>query len=266
MQGEAGRQALQPRVQFLQAPAVERGIRRIAPVGVEKRPPVHPIFAAVVGQGRARHRLAGIEAISIAQAHPLEIRLGDDTVLQQALMVDLVRGRVGLDGAVHARLRDRRFIGLVMTLAAVADHVDEHVAGKGHAVFQRQPGDQQHRLGVIAIDMEDRCLNHLDDIGAILGRTRVEWVRGGEADLVVDDDMDRAAGGEAAGLGQVQGLHDHPLTGERRVAVDQDRQHLDTADIVAALLAGAHRALDHRVDDLQMGRIEGQGQMDRSPR
>ena len=45
----------------------------------------------------------------------------------------------------------------------------------------------------------------------------------GEADLVVDDEVDRAAGGVAVELREVQRLGDHALSGERRVAVDQDR-------------------------------------------
>jgi hypothetical protein len=45
---------------------------------------------------------------------------------------------------------------------------------------------------------------------------------GGEADLVVDDEADRAAGAVARQAGEVEGLLDDALTGERGVAVDGD--------------------------------------------
>ncbi len=70
--------------------------------------------------------------------------------------------------------------------------------------------------------MEDRGLDHLGHIGAVEGRAGVQGIAGGETDLVVDHYMDAAAGGEAAGLGEVEGLHDHALAGEGRVAVDQE--------------------------------------------
>ena len=70
--------------------------------------------------------------------------------------------------------------------------------------------------------------------------------RGGEADLIVDDDVDRAAGVEAASLRQLQRLHDDALPGEGGIAVNLHRQHLVALRIAAALLTRAHRALDHR--------------------
>ena len=45
----------------------------------------------------------------------------------------------------------------------------------------------------------------------------------GEADLVVDDDVHRAADVVAPGLGHLEGLHHHALASERRIAVDDDR-------------------------------------------
>ena len=50
-----------------------------------------------------------------------------------------------------------------------------------------------HGFRVLAVDVEDRRLDHLGDVGAVLRRAGVAR-GGGEADLVVDDDVDRAAG------------------------------------------------------------------------
>ncbi len=72
--------------------------------------------------------------------------------------------------------------------------------------------------------MEDRRLDHLRDVGAVDRRTRRRRRRG-EADLVVDDDVDRAAGAVAAQLREVERLGHDALAGERSVAVDEQRQH-----------------------------------------
>ena len=52
---------------------------------------------------------------------------------------------------------------------------------------------------------------------------RASLGRRGEADLVVDDDVERAAGGVAVELAQVERLLHDALAGERGVAVDQQR-------------------------------------------
>jgi hypothetical protein len=47
-----------------------------------------------------------------------------------------------------------------------------------------------------------------------------------KANLVVNDDMDRAAGGVTTGLRQCKGFLIHTLTTKGRVTVDQNRQVL----------------------------------------
>jgi hypothetical protein len=48
-------------------------------------------------------------------------------------------------------------------------------------------------FGVVAVHVENRRLNHLGDVGWIGRETALPGQRG-EADLVVDDDVNRAAG------------------------------------------------------------------------
>ncbi len=68
--------------------------------------------------------------------------------------------------------------------------------------------------------------------------------------------MHRAAGVEAPGLRQLQGLHDHALAGKRRIAVNLHGEHLVAQGIAAPLLARAHRAFHHRVHHFEMRGIE----------
>ena len=83
-----------------------------------------------------------------------------------------------VDLGVHERLRVARVVALVVTVAAVADHVDDDVLVEPLAVRERQPGDAHARLGVVAVHVEDRRLDHLGDVGGVEARaapTRAWW-------------------------------------------------------------------------------------------
>ncbi len=68
----------------------------------------------------------------------------------------------------------------------------------------------------------------LDDKGVVgrVGRRAREVRRGGEADLVVDDDMHRSAGAVSAHPGEGKTFGHDALTGKGRVAVQKDRHDL----------------------------------------
>ena len=153
-----------------------------------------------------------------------------------------------------------------MAELAEADDVDDDVLVELLPVVERELAAQDDRLGVVAVHVQHRRLDHLDDVGAVQRRARVARIGGREADLVVDDDVDRAAGVVAARLRQRQRLHHDALAGERRVAVDDDRQHGVALGVAAAVEARLDRAFDDRVDDLEVRRVERQAQVDRAAR
>ncbi len=171
-----------------------------------------------------------------------------------------------VDGLVHQRLGDHRLVGFVVALAAKTDEVDEHVLVVFLAVFDRNFHRQQARLGVVAVDVKDRRFDHLGHIGAIQRAARVARIGRGEADLVVDDDVDRAAGSVAARLGKVERLLHHALTGNRGVAVNEHRHDLVACRIAAPVLPRAHRAFDDGIAYFQVRRIERERQVHRSAR
>ena len=162
---------------------------------------------------------------------------------------------------VHQRLGDHRLVGLVVPLPAETDQVDENVLVKRVAIFHRHFHRQEARLRIVAVDVKDRRLNHFRDVGAVERAASVTRVGSREADLVVDHDVDGAAGLVAPRLRQVEGLLHHALAGDGGVTVNQHWQHLVARRILAPVLACAHRALDYRVDDLEMRGIERQRQM-----
>ena len=103
---------------------------------------------------------------------------------------------MGGDLSVEQRLGEGGLVGFVVTVLAVAIHVDDDVALELHPEFEREPGDVADGFRVVAIHMEDGRLDQLGDIGAVAGRAGVARF-GGEANLVVDE-SGRAAGGSPA--------------------------------------------------------------------
>ena len=148
-----------------------------------------------------------------------------------------------------------------MAEAAVTHDVEHDVALERLAVVVGQARRAHARLGVVAVHVEDRRLDHLGDVGRVETRAR-RLRRGREADLVVDHDVDRAADVIARELTHVERLGDDALAGEGRVAVDQDREvgveldHRVDAGPVARtdhdVLLGAHDALDDGRDRFEV--------------
>src|SRR5450631_573752 len=87
--------------------------------------------------------------------------------------------------------------------------------------------------------------------------------RGGETDLIVDDEMDRPSGPVPLKAGKTKTFGDHTLTGESGVAVDEEWQHFRALDdIVQLILFGANLAENNGIDDFEMRRVRGQRKMD----
>src|SRR6185312_6256622 len=118
---------------------------------------------------------------------------GDHALGGEAFGINLARARMISNRAIHQRLGEGRLVALVMAMAAIAEDVDDLVLLETVAKLRRDARDIDERFGIIAIHMKDRRLDFLCDLGAIGTGTRISGARG-EADLVVDDDMDRAAG------------------------------------------------------------------------
>ena len=149
---------------------------------------------------------------------------GDVAALHELLRVELAHRRVRVDELVHARLRERGLVGLVVAVAPVADEVDDDVLLELLPELEREAHHPHRGFGVVAVHVEDRRLHHLGDVGRVHARP-AELGRGGEPELVVDDDVHGAADLVAGHLGEVERLGDHALARERGVAVHEHRQH-----------------------------------------
>ena len=273
---EAGQRAVQVEIRRqrrdLAADVLERGdldagapAARIVAVGgaLESRPAaVEPV--GLVGAVVLRGFKLGIEAAAPVGLHLLDFALGDHAFADEPVGVDFQRAGMVGDGLVHPRLGERGLVALVVAVAPVAEHVDHDRLLEFLPEFGRDLGREHDRLRIVAVDVEDRRLDHLGDVGGIRRRARIARI-GGEADLIVDDEMQRAAGAVTAQPRQPEALRDHALPGERGVAVDQERHHADAVlrRTMMLILLGAHLAEHDRVDDFQMRGIGGQRQVHR---
>ena len=100
-----------------------------------------------------------------------------------------------------------------MTAPTVADEVDDDVLFECLSELEGKLCHTNHGLWVIAVHVEDWNLDSLRDVGRVGHRTCLAW-RGGEANLVVDHDVDGSANLVAAKLRHVENLEDDSLTGE----------------------------------------------------
>ena len=78
---------------------------------------------------------------------------------------------------------------------------------------------------------------------------------GGEADQVVDDDMNGASDGIALQVGVIQSLRPNALAGKSAIAVYQQRQEFSLATVSPAILFGASAAHSNRIYRLQVAGI-----------
>ena len=117
----------------------------------------------------------------------------------------------------HQWLREGRLVALVVPVAPVADEVDDDVAFESPPEREREPDRRQRGLRVVCVDVDDRGVEALREVARVARRAPVGGI-GRESDLVVRDQVERAAGGVAEKPLEVQRLGDDPLGGERRVA------------------------------------------------
>ena len=216
-----------------------------------------------VWSGRSRCRGLGLDEDSV-QLRVVGIQnlvcllLGDIATAHQILCVQGAGRRQSVDVLVHLRLGHRRVVGLVVTAAAVANQIDDHVATEALAVLEGQACGADHGIRVISVDVEDRSLSHTRNVGGVGCATAVVG-QGGETDLVVHHDVQGAAGGVSLQVCHLQGLHDDALAGKRCVTVNQDGQNRVALNALLAVdvLLSADNTLEHGVSGFEVRGVSG---------
>ena len=167
--------------------------------------------------------------------------------------------------AVQDGLCVARVVTFIVAVPPVAEHVDHYVALEGLAIIIGHLRHANAGLGIVAVHVEDGSLHHASDVGGIGRGARFIGI-GGEADLVVDDQMNGATGSITFQLREIQRLRYHALSGERGVAVNQNRNHALASSIAQPVLLGPHQTFHYRVHGFQMAGIECHRHHDFAPR
>ncbi len=134
------------------------------------------------GSDRCRRpctRLGLVERLFHPRPEVLERVLGvferEVAAIDEQLGVELADRTALPDHLVHAGLGERGLVALVVPVAPVADHVDDDVFLEHVAELEGQPDRADRRFGIVAVDVEDRRLHRLGDVGGVhrrAGETR----------------------------------------------------------------------------------------------
>ena len=189
----------QPRRQTLPFSQRNGGVASVSPLLSQERRPIDRVFALEIGENRVDSVLASVHRSTVS-LHHLITQLGTQTLGRQLVGIQFARTRVCADFLVHQRLGQTRRVLLVVTQLAEAGDVYDHILAKLHAEFQGQLSGKHHRFRIIAIHVQDRRLHHLHDIGTKRARAHIARIGCSKTDLIIDDDVHRAAGGVSTGL------------------------------------------------------------------
>ncbi len=203
-----------------------------------------------------------VEAAARFNFHLLKLLRRDHALVDEPLRVEIANRGLGGDFAGHQRLGEARLVLLVVAVLAIAPQIDHDVAVELLAECDRQLRRVKTRLGVIPVHVEDRRLNHLGHVRGV-GRETSLARQGGEADLVVDDDVDGSAGAIVGQFRQAEGFMHDSLPAEGGVAVDEDRRHADSRRVIASIiLLGPHDPHDHGIHQFQVAGVIAQRDVD----
>ena len=200
------------------------------------------------------------ETLALAFAHGADRLAVNVAAFDEMLGVNLGREGTAANLAVHPRLREGRLVHFVVTEAAVAEKVKHDVAVESLTIFRREARHDRDRFGILAVDMKNRRLRGFREVGAVRTRASVDRI-GREADLIVDDEMNRAADAVSGEVGEIQGFGDHALSGEGGVSVEQQRQDAGAVVVAELALFRARLAEDERVDRLKVRGVRRQREM-----
>ena len=125
--------------------------------------------------------------------------------------------------------------------------------------LEGQPHHPVNLIGTVGIDMEDGSVDSLGNFGAVESCAGVNG-SGGEAYLVIADDMDDASWFIVCEILKLKTFIDYSLACEGCVSVDDDPERLAPLGIPREVLDRLHSPVHHRVHSLQMARVRQNSQ------
>ena len=147
---------------------------------------------------------------------------------------------MALDYLVHFRLGDRRLVCLVVPASAIAHEIYHHVLLKLIAKIDGQLRYKYNGLWIISVYMENRRLHHFGNIRTVLCGTRICGLAGSETNLIIENNMQRAARSVSTGLRHLKRLHDNALSRKRGVPMNNYWHDRITDRILPPVLPSSH--------------------------
>lgn len=192
----------------------------------------------------------------------VNVVLGEGLVLDELFGVFLNGGPLVSNALVHQRLGEGRLVGLVVSLLAVADNVDDNILLELGTPVSGKLADEVDGLDIVTVDVENGSVNGLCNVGTVGGRTREAGV-GGETDLVVDYNVDGTAGVVRGEGVEAHGLVDDTLAGESGITV-QENTHGSLGFLLVVVVVEKSSGLSEhdRVLSFQVGGVGNEGELD----
>ncbi len=106
-----------------------------------------------------------LKRFAVIGDHLVNLFPGSEAFLNQSVGMQFHHSGMLSNGLVHQRLGYRRFVGFVVTVAAVADDIDDNVTVIAIAIITGDFRDQYASFRVIAIDVKNGRLNHPRNLG-----------------------------------------------------------------------------------------------------
>lgn len=181
--------------------------------------------------------------------------------LFQFVSVDFARCRMFFDFLIYQRLGCVRFVGFVVVVTAVVYQVDEDITFKGVTEIERQTGYKGNGFRIVRVNVENRGLNYFIDISIVRRRTGIQRIRGGEINLVVDNDTYRIVNFIITRFRYVQGFLNYVLFGYCGVIVDGDWQYFVVVRFIKFVQTGTNRIDNYRVYNFKVRRVKRQRQV-----
>ncbi|KAI6773510.1 hypothetical protein HG531_000359 [Fusarium graminearum] len=188
----------------------------------------------------------------------LDIGLGERTLLDKLVDVDVNLRLLGVDALVHERLCERRLIRLVVTVLSVTVEIDDNIVLELGAPIGSELADKVDGLDIVGVNVEDGGVDSLGNIGTVGGGSGETGV-GCETNLVVDNQVDGASSGEGRERVEAETLVDDTLSSKGSITVEENT-HGSTVGllIVVVVLDSTGLAQDDGVLGLEMRRVGDQ--------
>src|ERR1700738_4066282 len=129
-----------------------------------------------------------------------------------------------LNSLVEQRLRDGGIVDFAVTMAAITNEIDHHIASEFRAIFRRKFYNAHNSVLVLCVYVKYRYTLPLRNIGSKTGGMFLRRPSR-EADQIIYDDVQRAAHRIGFQVRKIQRFRPNALSRTRRVAVHHNRHH-----------------------------------------